>query len=103
MREAPAPDVGRVVEERAAVRRDDTIREANNYAHSLLGLQRFEEVKSLLRKVTPVARRILGEEDRLTIKMRWNYADALYKDDDAATLDDVREAVTTLEDLERIV
>jgi hypothetical protein len=29
--------------------------------------------------------------------MRWNYAEALYKDD-AATRDDLREAVTTLED-----
>ena len=30
----------------------------------------------------------------------WNYAEALYKDE-AATLDDVREAVTTLEETER--
>ena len=33
--------------------------------------------------------------------MRWNYAEALYKDD-GATLDDLREAVTTLEETERI-
>jgi len=33
--------------------------------------------------------------------MRTLYAQALYKDPDA-TLDDLREAVTTLEDLERI-
>ena len=33
--------------------------------------------------------------------MRWNYAESLYKDD-GATLDDLREAVTTLEDTERI-
>ena len=32
--------------------------------------------------------------------MRWNYAEALYKDD-GATLDDLREAVTTLEETER--
>ncbi len=32
--------------------------------------------------------------------MRLNYARALYKDDDA-TLDDLREAVATLEDVER--
>ena len=32
--------------------------------------------------------------------MMWNYADALYRDADA-TLDDLREAVTTLEDVER--
>ena len=34
-------------------------------------------------------------------KMRWIYAGALYKDDDA-TLDDLREAVTTLEETKRI-
>ena len=33
--------------------------------------------------------------------MRWLYAETLYKDDEA-TLDDLREAVTTLEDTERI-
>ena len=33
--------------------------------------------------------------------MRWNYADALYLDA-GATLDDLREAVTTLEDTERV-
>ena len=32
--------------------------------------------------------------------MRWNFATALYKDP-GATLDDVREAVATLEDVER--
>ena len=33
--------------------------------------------------------------------MRWNYAEALYTDP-AATLDDLREAVTTFEDVGRI-
>ena len=33
--------------------------------------------------------------------MRWIYARAIYMDDDA-TLDDLREAMTTLEDAERI-
>ena len=33
--------------------------------------------------------------------MSWNYATALYMDD-GATLDDLREAVTTLEDTARI-
>ena len=36
----------------------------------------------------------------LTLTMRWIYAEALYKDP-GATLDDLREAVTTLEDTER--
>ena len=35
------------------------------------------------------------------LTMRWIYVMALYKDD-GATLDDLREAVTTLEDAERI-
>ena len=50
-----------------------------------------------MRRTIPVARRVLGEGHRLTLKMRANYALALYKDP-AATLDDLREAVRTLED-----
>ena len=46
----------------------------------------------------PVVRRVFGEEHGLTLKMRWNYAGALCKDP-AATLDDLRETVTTLEDV----
>ena len=68
---------------------------------SLIGLERFEEAKTLLRKTVPVARRVLGESNTLTLKMRWVYARALYKDD-GATLDDLREAATTLEETERI-
>jgi hypothetical protein len=47
-----------------------------------------------------VARRVLGEDNNLTLKMRLSYAFALYKDD-CATLDGLREAVTTLEETER--
>ena len=81
-----------------------TLAAASNYASSLVdlpqGLQRFEEAKSLLRTVLPVARRVLGESNDLTLGMRWRYAEALCWDT-AATLDDVREAITTLEDTER--
>ena len=48
----------------------------------------------------PVARRVLGEGHQLTLLMRRNYAVVLYEDP-AATLDDLREAVTTLEETER--
>ena len=34
------------------------------------------------------------------LRMKWTYAEALYKND-GATLDELREAVTTLEDVER--
>ena len=74
---------------------------AYNYASSLVQLQRFEEAKAVFCKTIPVARRIIGEGHRLTLKMRMNYARALYLDTDA-TLDDLREAVATLEDTERI-
>ena len=77
-----------------------TIRAANNYAWGLLKLQRFEEAKSVLRKTIPVARRVLGESNDLTLMMRWAYARALHENP-GATLDDLREAVTTLEDTAR--
>ena len=79
----------------------DTIISVNNLAATLFKLKRFEEAKSLLRKTVPVGRRVLGESDELTLKMRWNYAVALYRDD-GATLNDIREAVSTLEEIEPI-
>ena len=75
--------------------------EAHNYASSLDALKRFEEAKALLGKVMPVARRILGDCHELTLKMRWNYANAV-REDDCATRDELREANDTLEDTARI-
>ena len=77
-----------------------TLQAALNYAASLIERQRFEEGKSLLRRTVPVARRVLGESHDLTLRMRATYARALY-DDPNATLDNLREAVSTLEDTER--
>ena len=77
-----------------------TLASANNYANSLSELKRFEEAKSVLRKMMPVARRILGESDRITLTMRKIFAEALYLIPDA-TLDDLREAVATLEEIEQ--
>ena len=48
-----------------------------------------------------MARRVLGEGDVTTLKMRKVYAKALFVDS-GATLDDLGEAVATLEDVERI-
>ena len=78
-----------------------TLIAANNYASTLKDLERFEEARALLRKTMPVARRVLGGSNDTTLRMSLIYALALYEDPDA-TLDDVREAVTTLEDAERI-
>jgi len=78
----------------------DTLEAAGNLAITLRDLERFEEAKALLRKVIPVARRVLGESDQFALAMRSIYALALYKDD-GATLADLREAVTTLEETEQ--
>ena len=80
------------------IENQNTLREASNYALSLRALRRFEEAKALMRKVTPVARRVLGQYSDVTFMMRTNYALALFADD-AATLGDLREAVTTLEEI----
>ena len=48
----------------------------------------------------PVARRVLGESSEITLRLRWTYAQSLYSDPDA-TLDDLREAVTTIKETER--
>ena len=69
-------------------------------ASSLLCLERFEEARSLMRKTIPVARRALGECNEATLGITINYARALYKDQ-VATLDDLREAVTAVEETER--
>jgi hypothetical protein len=47
-----------------------------------------------------VTRRVLGEGNGLTLKMRKIYARALYEDA-GATLDDLREAVAMLEETDR--
>ena len=54
-----------------------------------------------MRKMMPVARRVLGENDETTSRIKWTYAMALYSDD-RATLGDLHEAVTTLEDVASI-
>jgi len=79
----------------------NALQAASNYADSLLSLRRFEETKLLMRKMMPMTRRVLGDENILTLRMKKIYAEALYMDD-GATLDDLREAVTTLEDSERV-
>ena len=78
----------------------ETLQAASNYVLGLVELNRLEEGKSLMRKAVPVARRVLGESDDTTLRMRWVYTQTLYKDT-GASLDDLREAVTTLEDVER--
>ena len=58
-------------------------------------------MKPLIRKLLPVARRVLGESHEVTLKVRYFSALALFNAD-GATLDDQLEAAMTLEDTERI-
>ena len=76
---------------------EQSILGALNYASTLNDLERFAEARSLFGKVIPVARRVLGDSHDITLRMRSNYARALYVDP-GATLDHLREAVTTLEE-----
>ena len=78
----------------------DTLLAANNYASLLGQLNNSKEAKLLLRKTVPVARRVLGEGDEITLRLRKIYAGALYRNP-GATLDDLREAVTTSEEIQR--
>ena len=75
-----------------------TIVEASNLANLLYSQGSSEEARSILRKMIPVAQRILGD-DRLTLRMRSVYAVALYSDANA-TLDNIRETVTSLVETE---
>ena len=74
---------------------------AENYALTLMDLGRFKEAKRVLRKTLPAAQRVIGANHVVTLKIRWCYAEALYKDD-GATLGDLREAVETLEEAESV-
>ena len=77
-----------------------TIIAATDYAHSFETFKHFDEGKSLLRKVMPVARRVLGEADEDWLRLSWTYAAMLFVWPEA-TLDDLREAANRLEELER--
>ena len=78
----------------------DSLTEAHNYTSSLICLRYFKEAKELMRKTIPVAQRVLGASHDLTLTLRTNYAHTLIRDD-SSTLDDLREAVTTLEEAEQ--
>ena len=80
---------------------EQTLLAACNCAASLNRLERRKEARVLLRKMVPMARRVLGDSNGTTLKMRWIYANSFYRDD-STTLDDLRDAVTTLEDAGRI-
>ena len=75
----------------------DSIRECGNYVINLLELERLEEAKRLLRKVIPVARRVLGNEHDLTLSLCEDLSRATLLDGESSA-EKKREALRTLED-----
>ena len=78
---------------------EHTLAAANNCVLCLVDQQNFKEARSMTRKLIPVARRIGGDGNDNTLRLRWNYALSLYNDP-SATPDDLREAINTLEEIE---
>jgi hypothetical protein len=74
---------------------ENTLRAASNYASSLIYLNRFDEVKSLLLKTLPVTQRVFGDSNEITLRMRWTNAMALYMDDGAAAVEILEEIAQT--------
>ncbi len=66
-----------------------------------MALKKFEEARPFLRKLIGRSRRALGPEHINTLRLRRAYAEAFFSDD-AASAREVREAVTTLEELDAV-
>ena len=79
-----------------------TLLAANNYATALRDLGRFEDAKSVMRNMMPVAQRVLGGGDEVTLTMRVNYAQMVCNDANS-TLKDLNMALDTLEEIEPTV
>ena len=75
----------------------NTLVAASNYAESLVVRERYAEAKALWLKTISVARRVFGDRAVLTLKLNSSYARGLNGDPNA-TVDDLCEAVTTLEE-----
>ena len=73
-----------------------TLTAANNYAISLLELERFEEAKRILHRLVPVAQRVLGTENDHTLSMREDLSRATLEGESSAK--EKREALRMLKD-----
>ena len=74
-----------------------TLVAASNVADSLINMQRFEEAKRVLRKVIPVAQRVLGTQNELTLSLREDLSRATL--DGESSAEEKREALRMLEEL----
>jgi len=74
-----------------------TLVAASNVADSLINMQRFEEAKRVLRKVIPVAQRVLGTQNELTLSLREDLSRATLDGESSAK--EKRQALRMLEDV----
>ena len=79
----------------------ETLVSGLNRCCTLVSLKKFDEARPFLRKLIGRSRRVLGPEHINTLRLRRAYADS-YFSDDAASAREVREAVTTLEELDAL-
>jgi hypothetical protein len=79
---------------------DDTLREGVNLAAGLIQLGRIADARSFLseNKCVAVAKRCLGPDHDLTLKLRLCESGAVAHDD-TASLDELKQAVATMEDV----
>ena len=68
---------------------------------TLLDLRRFEEAKILLRKMVPVAQRVLGTEHDITLSLREDLSLATL--DGESSAEEKREALRMLEDVAAVM
>ena len=80
---------------------ENTLLAANNYAMTLLDLERFKEAKRILRRMVPVAGRVLGTENELSLSLREDLSRATLDGDSSA--EEKREALRMLEDVAGIM
>ncbi len=79
---------------------DEFFAMALNLALSLMHTRRLEEAKSFLREQLPAARRALGNDHRLVLKLRGVYAETSVHDQ-SSTRDNIDEAVSIMEVIQR--
>ena len=79
-----------------AVRACNTLTECGNLVINLIELERFQEAKRLLRKVAPVAQRVLGNDHELTLSIRENLCLATL--DGESPAEEKRDALKMFED-----
>ena len=74
---------------------------AQNLALSLSKKKRFDEARALLLETIPTARRALGDEDEITLRTEFYYAEMPLDYEEVASLDELRDSQLRLAKLDR--